>query len=124
MFMALDGVLSPAVIETRRALQLEAHLAAHCHDPAYQSLAMLAADRLPDRHEVLDLAHAVRSQEASDQNVGVREIQLLGRPALIGRRHAIAASAPSVEDRGEDARGVKARAAIPVDRSVSPDQGN
>src|SRR2546421_4918402 len=57
VFMALDGVLSASVIEARRAFQLEAHLSAHCDDPAYQSLAMLPTDRLPDRHEVFDLAH-------------------------------------------------------------------
>ena len=85
MLMALDRVLGAAVVKARRALQLEAHLTAHRDDPAHQSLAMLAVDRLRDRHEVLDLAHTVSSQEASDQNVGVGEVQLLGRPAPIGR---------------------------------------
>lgn len=84
--MALDRVFGAGVVKARRALQLEAHLAEHRHDPAYQSLAMLAVDRLRDRHEVLNLADAIRGQEANDQNVGVGEIQLLGRPSLISRR--------------------------------------
>jgi hypothetical protein len=85
---------------------------------------MRAVDQLPDRHEVLYLAHAVGSEEASDENVGVGEIELLRRPALIGRSQPIRAAAPSVENRGKDARRVKARAAIPVDRPVGPDKRN
>ena len=46
---------------------------------------MLAIDELPDRHEVLDLAHTIGSKEASDENVGIGEVKLLGRPTLIGR---------------------------------------
>ena len=75
--MGLDCVSRAAVVKPRRALELEAHLAAHRDDPAYQSLAVLAANRLRDRHEVLDLADATWSQEAGDQNIGVREVQLL-----------------------------------------------
>ena len=85
MLMALDRVLGAAVVKARRALQLEVHLTAHGDDPAHQSLAMRAIERLRDRHEVLDLAHTVRSQEAGDQHVCVREIQLFRGPALIGR---------------------------------------
>src|SRR5207253_340530 len=73
---------------------------------------------------ILDLAHPITSQEPSYQNVRVGEVQLLGRPLLIGRSHAIATPAADIEDRGKNARGVKARAAIPVDRSVSPDKSN
>src|SRR5579884_3680718 len=81
MLVRLDRVLSPAVVKPRRALKLKAHLAAHRHDPAYQPLAVLAADRLRDRHEVLNLPHTTRSQKASDQNISVREVQLLRTPA-------------------------------------------
>src|SRR5438105_426499 len=68
--MALERVLGAAVVKARRALHLEAHLTAHREDPAYQSLAMLAIDELPDRHEVLDLAHTIGSKEASYENRG------------------------------------------------------
>ena len=75
--MRLNCVPRAAVVKPRRALELEAHFAAHRDDPAYQSLPVLAEVRLRDRHEVLDLADATWSQEASDQNIGVREVQLL-----------------------------------------------
>ena len=84
MLVALDRVLGAPVVKAWRALQLEAHLTAHRHDPAHQPLAMLGVDRLRNGHEVLDLAHTIGGQEASDENVGVGEVQLLGRTALIG----------------------------------------
>src|SRR5689334_17855938 len=124
MLKRLDCVPGAAIVKPWRALKLEAHLAAHRKDPPHQPLPVLTADRLSDRHEVLNLAHTIRSQKAGNQDIGVREVQLLRRPALIYRSYAIATSAARVEDRREDARGVNAGAAVPVDRAISPDQSN
>src|SRR5689334_20762305 len=124
LLVRLDRVRRAAVVKPRRALELKAHLAPHRDDPAYQSLAVLAANRLCDRHEVLNLAHTTWSQEASDQNIGVREVQLLRSPASIGRGKAIMAPATRVEDRPEDARGVNPGTAVPVDRAISPDESH
>src|SRR5579884_627241 len=124
MLMRLDRVVRATVVKAWRALELEAHLAAHRDDPAHQSLAVLAADCLGHRHEILNLAHTIRSQEASYQNIGVREVQLLRSPALIDWSEAVVAAAARVKNRREDTWGVNPRAAVPVDRAISPDQSD
>ena len=75
-----------------------------------------------DRHEVLDLADAVRREEASDQDVRVGEVELLDRARGSPAEREVAA-VTVVEDRGEHARRVEPRAAVPVDRPVGADQG-
>ena len=73
-------------------------------------------------HEVLHLPHSVRHQEARDEDVGVGELELLRAPAVAVGRDPEHAPAVGVEDRHEDARRVKPRAAVPVDRPVGADQ--
>jgi hypothetical protein len=73
-------------------------------------------------HEVVDLAYTVRTQEPSDQNIGVREIQLFGFRVGVSRRDAIEAACAAVENGCEDARAVETVWAVPVDGAVSADE--
>ena len=113
-------VLVPAVVEARLDLDTKRHLAAHADDAPDQRGRGLGPRR--DRHEVLHLADAVRGEEARDQNVRVGPVELLRRPFLDGGRDPVTAALLGVEDRGEDARRVEARAAEPVDRPVGADE--
>ena len=60
--------------------------------------------------------------EARDEDVRVREVELLGGPVVAGRPERVEAAAILVEDRAEHARGVERRAAVPVDRAVRADE--
>ena len=73
-------VLLAAVVEARLHVHAEAHLAAHAEDAPDQPVAMLGR-ALRDRHEVLHLADAGRGQEARDEDVRVREVELLRAPS-------------------------------------------
>ena len=85
-------------------------------------MAVALARRRLDRHEVLHLADPVGVEQARDQDVRVGEVELLRPRAGVRGRDAVAAAAVGVEDRGEDARRVEARAAVPVDRAVGGDE--
>ena len=60
-----------------------------------------------DRHEVLHLPHAVGREEARDEDVRVREVELLRRPLVARRAQGVVAAAVLVEDRPEHARRVE-----------------
>ena len=109
------------VVEAGLQLRAEPHLAAHAERTANQPMPVLRSAGL-DRHEVLHLGDAVRRQEAGDQHVRIREVELLRRTVLDDRRDAVVAAALTVEDRAEHARRVEARAAVPVDPSVRADE--
>ena len=115
-------VLRAAVVEPGPALEHERHLAAHRDHPAQELAAVLRV--AVDRHEVLHLAHAVGRQEARDEDVRVREVELLRGVLGVRRRDPVEAALFGVEDRREDARGVESLGAVPVDRPVGADQGN
>jgi hypothetical protein len=119
--VALRPVGLATVVEARRALELEVHPAAHRHDATDEPLAVRAPRAgLPDRHEVLHLANPVGGEEARDQHVAVREVHLLRLPARRRGPQRKVTAAVGVEDRGEHARRVEIRAAVPVDRAVVP----
>src|SRR2546429_5172506 len=61
-------------------------------------------------------------QEAGDEDIGIGKVELLGAGAVDFGRDAEPTAAVGVEDRGEDARRVEPRAAVPVNRPVSPDE--
>jgi hypothetical protein len=76
------------------------------------------------RHAVHHLSHAVRAQEAGDEDVGVGEIELLELgplPRLAGD-DLPAAALPAVEQGGEEAGGIEVREAAPVDGAVLADE--
>jgi hypothetical protein len=105
-----------AVVEARLAGEPEAHRAPDGDDAADQTLPLLA-----DAHEVLHLGDALGGEEAGDEDVRVREVELLRR-RLPDRRQAEGAAALGVEDGREDAGRVEVGPAEPVDRPVRADE--
>ena len=73
--------------------------------------------RGPDGHEVLDLADARRGQEARDQDVRVREVELLDGADPERRRDAVAAaparSRIAPKTLGESNRGQQYQSIVP-----------
>ena len=122
VLVLLDLVLVAAVVEARLHFDPEAHLAADSLDAADEPMAMDVLLRLRDRHEALDLPHALLGEEAGDEHVRIGEVELLRRPVLRHRGDAVVAALVLVEDRGEDARRIERRAAVPVDVSVGAGQ--
>ena len=114
-------VLVPPVVEARLDLEPEPDRAANLDDSTYEPVPVRLA-RGGDRHEVLDLCDAVGGEEARDQDVRVREVELLDGAVLVRRADAEVAAALPVENCAEDARRVEAGAAVPVDRAVRPDE--
>ncbi len=111
----LDLVLRAPVVEPRLHLDEPADLAAHHEHAPDQAVAVRAGAR--DRHEVLHLPHAAGREEARDQDVRVREVELLRGPVVAVGAQRVEAAVVRVEDRAEHARGVERRAAVPVDRA-------
>ncbi len=103
-------------------LEGKAHLAPDAQHAADDALPMRLATRGVDRHEVLDFADAVRREEARDQDVGVGKVELLARPGSRRRRDPAKPASALVKQRPDHTRGVKSRAAVPVDRAVGADQ--
>jgi hypothetical protein len=111
----LDGVLGAPVVEARIAEHPEAHLAAYGPHAAEDRA---VATRLLHGHEVGDLGDARVGQEAGQEDVRVRQVELL-RPHLAeDRLDPEAAAALVVEERREDARRVELRKAEEVDRAI------
>ena len=73
-------------------------------------------------HEVLHFPDSLGHQEARDQDIGVRQVELLRTPSVAVRRDAEPPASISVEDGRENARRIETRAAIPVDRPVGADK--
>jgi hypothetical protein len=118
----LQVVRLPPVVEPRRALQHQPHLAAHAADRADQPVPVARPLGLVDRHEVDHLADTVGGHETGDQVGGLGEVQLPGDavPAL-GSDPEVAAPL-LVQQRREHAGRVEARAAEPVDRAAGGHQ--
>ena len=76
-----------------------------------------------DRHVVRDLPDPVGREEARDEHVGVRPVELFGVTRLRIGRDLEPPALLIVEDGREDARGVVARQAQPVYGTVHPHQG-
>src|SRR5690242_6653294 len=108
----------PRVVKARGQVYDEAHLSAHGDNLADDAVAVRGLTESRRGHEVLNLADAVGHQEASDEDVGVGEVELFGAPAVAVGGDAEQTAAVGVEDRPEDARRVKSRAAVPVDRPI------
>jgi len=116
-------VLVSPVVEPWLHRDPEAHGAPHDPNAANEPLPM-GRSPLGDGHEVRDLAHPLGGEEARDQDVRLRQVELPRRPAVARGSDAVVAAVLAVEDGAEDARGVEARAAVPVDRAVGADQGD
>ena len=93
-------------------------------DPQLPDDAVPVGDALArDRHEIVQLADAVRAHEAGDEHRRVRQVQLLGDVvAALGRDLEVAALV-RVEQRREHAGRIEPRTAEPVDRAVGGHEG-
>jgi hypothetical protein len=97
-------VVRARVVEGGPALDVEVHPPAHHADVANEPVAG-PGDR-EYRHEVDDLSHPFRRQEAGEENVGIGQVELLAA----GVFHRAEAEVPAllvVEDGAEDARGLE-----------------
>ena len=119
----LDGVRRAPVVEGRVAGQLERGPAADRPGLAHQQVARLPGRAGHRDHEVDHLADGLDPEEAGDQDVGVRQVHLLGPPAGPAEQREVAALA-GVQQRAEQGRGVEAGRAVPVDGAVGADQGH
>jgi hypothetical protein len=117
-------MVGPRVVKARGHVYDEAHLPAHCEQPTDYAVAVCGLTDARRGHEVLHLAHAVGHQEASDEDVGVGQVELFGAPAVAVGRDAEHAASIGVEDRPKNAGRVKVRAAVPVDRPIGAHQGD
>jgi hypothetical protein len=115
-------VLRAAEVKPRCALELEARPTAHAQHAADQPVTVRPVAELADLHEILNLPDPAVGQEARDQHVRVRQVQLLGLPPTVRRPEHEPPAPLRVEQRREHARRVKTRRAIPVDRPVGRDQ--
>src|SRR5581483_10560744 len=99
-------VLLAGEVEGGPALEFERNGPAHRPYHADQlaaNLISLAAFGPAHGHEIRDFGKAGFAQEAGEQDIGVRQVNLL-EPAISAGSDAEAASLGVIENRGEDAR--------------------
>ena len=112
-------VAGPAVVEGGPAHQPEGQRAPHGRDHADEAPRTLQLRRLRrQRHEVDQLGHSIRMEEAGDEHVGVRQIHLAARESVEARADLPRASPLVVEQGGKDARRIDTRHTAPVDGAV------
>jgi hypothetical protein len=117
-------VAQPAVVERRVAGELERDRAPDRAGLPDQEIARLAGGpRLRD-HEVDDLADRVLALEPGEQDVGIGEVELLRLGVAGTGRDGEVAALVLIQEGTEQARGVEARRAVPVDRAVGADEGD
>ena len=110
--LLLDPVRGPSVVKARRAEHAKAEFAAHRFDATYQVVGLLY---LFHRHEVRDLCYPIRRQEARQENIRIRQIELfLARVRKLGRNLKPPAFRV-VQEGGENGRRVKVRKGKKVD---------
>jgi hypothetical protein len=117
-------VLIAGVIEGRRTLHPEVHRSANHFDPADELVASVTVLGYMYRHIVRDLPHAIGTEEAGDQDVGVGPVELFAGYTLRNRCDPEASALSIIEDGSEDARGVEVRQSQPVDRAVYTNQSH
>ena len=117
----LDGVRSAAIVERRVAGQLEGGPAADRAGLADEQVAGLSGAAGVRHHEVDHLTDGFRAVEPGQQNVRIGQVKLPGPPAGAAGQGEVAALA-GVQERPEQRGRVKAGRAIPVDRTVRPDE--
>jgi hypothetical protein len=121
-----DGVGAAGVVEGGEAIELEVDRATDGADDADDFVDLFGADGdafLVDGHEVNDLADALAAEEARHEDVGFGQVHLAVGPGVDGGDAEVAA-AFGVEDGGEEAGGIEAGQAAPVDRSIHGDEGD
>src|SRR5215213_4967682 len=116
----LGLVLLAGVVEGGGTLHPEGHGAADHLDAADDLVSALAAVRDAYRHVVRDFTDTVWCEEAGDEDVGVRPVELLAGGRFRIGRDSEPPTFLVVEDGREDARGIVARQAQPVYGTVHP----
>ena len=101
---------------------LQPQVAAHALDATHDALPVLVVVRLHHGHEVVHLDHALVGEEAGVEDVGRGQVRLVGTDAAVDGREVPRTALLGVEDAGEDARGVEAAGAEPVDAAVGGDE--
>ena len=117
-----DGVGLRAVVEPGGRPHTERHRAPYALHAADQAL-RITGRRVPQRHEVLNLADSLFGEESGDEHIRVGKVEL-PRPGGDRRRESKEASLTGVEEGAEDTRRVEGRAAKPIDGPVGPDEGH
>ena len=95
------------VVKARADFGAQLHLATDGDHPADQATPRLVVLRA-DRHEVVDLHHAILGEKSGYQDVGVREVELMGCRDAARRRHAPISALLDIQQRSKYARRVKA----------------
>ena len=91
------------VIEGQRALHLEGHRSPDYFDAADDLATVNSFLGGADWHVVRHLTDPVGREEARDQDIGVRPVELLGRYSFAHRSYLEASAFPIIQDGGEDA---------------------
>jgi hypothetical protein len=118
----LELVRGAPVVEAGRDFEVERHRAARDAQHPDDGVTIGRDPRPVDRHEVADLADAIRRQEPGDQDRGVRKVQLLGDDIRLGGPQAKLSALAAIEQRSEHARCVEPGAAEPVDGPLGVDE--
>jgi hypothetical protein len=112
-------MVAAGVVEGWQTLDAEVHLPPD--DPHVTDEPVTFARAPHDRHEVKGLGQALGREEAGQEHVGVRQIELV----TVGVLHRVQREMPAllvVEDRAEDARGVEGGQAQPIYGAVGTDE--
>ena len=111
------------VVEGRGALHPERHLAPHHPDPPDELVVAVPVLGGANGHVVDELPDTLGREEARNEDVRIRPVELLVRAPLRFGRYLEAPTLLVVQDGREDARRVEVREAQPVYGAVRPDQG-
>jgi hypothetical protein len=112
-------VTGARVVKGGQTLDVQGHPATDGSDVTHQAVANAVA--VMYRHEVQNLGDSLRREEAGEEHVRVREIQLLAATVALG----LGLEIPTllvVQDRAEYAWRVEGGQAQPVDRPIRPDE--
>src|SRR6266571_8408209 len=110
------------IVETRLDFDAETHFSADDEHPPDQAVPMRATARTLNRHEVLNFADTLLREESGDQDVRIRQVQLLGLPAGNRWCDAVVSASRAIEDGSEHARGIEAGTAVPINGTVGAHQ--
>ena len=103
----VDLVGAAGIVEGRTALESKLQPTPNHTDSSDQFIRHGA--RAAHGHVVLHLAHALGVEEAGDEDVGVRPVELLVAEWVADRGDPEASTLGVVQDGGEDARGIEVR---------------
>ena len=113
-----------AVVEARRHLDQELHLAANSLDDPDQLLLGLQRSARAHYEEVDDASFGALCPEGGAEHERALQVGLEGCRVLVLGRHLAVAAALPVEEAPEHAGGVDAGHAAPVDRARAADEGH